>query len=200
MRIHQIVQLTYQPQCLGVAFKLIEIRLHLLSQQFLQGPALQLKPSHMRPEPFPDHRLPEMPKGWIPNIVQQSGALQNITDISLVLRLKIRVFYLLQNLSGDVLSQRFAKGRHFQRMGEPGADKIALIQRKHLGLVLQPPEGGAADDPVIVLLIFRSQIFRAGPFPYRPYPLVAQQPAPLHGSLPPVSFIPKYAFAKLPFR
>ena len=37
-------------------------------------------------------------------------------------------------------------------MGQPCTDKIALIEGKHLRLVLKPPKGRAADNPVVILL------------------------------------------------
>ena len=42
-----------------------------------------------------------------------------------------------------------------------GPDKIALVERKHLGLVLQSPERGASDDPVIILLKLAPEIRRS---------------------------------------
>ena len=40
--------------------------------------------------------------------------------------------------------------RHFERVGEPGAVMIALVEHEHLGLVLEPAEGGRMDDAVAV--------------------------------------------------
>ena len=39
-----------------------------------------------------------------------------------------------------------------QRMGEPGAEVIALVIDEHLGLVLEPPKRGAVHDPVAIAL------------------------------------------------
>ena len=42
--------------------------------------------------------------------------------------------------------------RDLERVGEPGAEMIALVADEHLGLVLEAPERGAVDDPVAVAL------------------------------------------------
>ena len=57
--------------------------------------------------------------------------------------------------------------RHLDRVGEPRAVVIALVIDEDLGLVLQPPEGLAMDDPVAVAgegraeVRFRSREHRA---------------------------------------
>ena len=40
--------------------------------------------------------------------------------------------------------------RDFERMGEPGAVMVALVEHEDLGLVLEPAEGGRMDDAVAV--------------------------------------------------
>ncbi len=40
--------------------------------------------------------------------------------------------------------------RHFQRMGQPGAEVVALVGDEHLGLLLKAAEGGAVDDAVAI--------------------------------------------------
>ncbi len=42
--------------------------------------------------------------------------------------------------------------RNLERMGQPGAEEIALVIDEHLGLVGQPPEGHGMDDAVPVAL------------------------------------------------
>src|SRR5262245_29454549 len=39
---------------------------------------------------------------------------------------------------------------HFQRMGEARAIVVALVEHEHLGLVLEPAEGGRMDDAVAI--------------------------------------------------
>ena len=39
---------------------------------------------------------------------------------------------------------------HFQRVGQPGAEVIALVEDEDLGLVREPAEGGGMDDAVAV--------------------------------------------------
>ena len=46
--------------------------------------------------------------------------------------------------------QRAGDLRHFQRVGQPGAVMIALVEHEDLGLVLQAAEGGGMDDAVAV--------------------------------------------------
>ena len=46
--------------------------------------------------------------------------------------------------------QRAGDLRHFERVGEPGAVMVALVEHEHLGLVLEPAEGGRVDDAVAV--------------------------------------------------
>ena len=40
--------------------------------------------------------------------------------------------------------------RHFERVGEPGAVMVALVEDEDLGLVLEAAEGGGMDDAVAV--------------------------------------------------
>jgi hypothetical protein len=42
--------------------------------------------------------------------------------------------------------------RHFQAVGEPRAEQVALVVDEHLGLVFQPAERGGMDDAVAVAL------------------------------------------------
>ena len=46
--------------------------------------------------------------------------------------------------------QRAGDLRHFERMGEPGAVMVALVEHEHLGLVLEAAEGGGMDHPVAI--------------------------------------------------
>ena len=50
----------------------------------------------------------------------------------------------------ELAGQRAGDLGDFQRMGQPGAVVIALVEHEHLGLVLEPAEGGGMDDPVAV--------------------------------------------------
>ena len=56
--------------------------------------------------------------------------------------------------------------RHLDRMGQAGAEIVALVFDEHLRLVLQPAEGGGMDDPVPVPLVAgaeRAFLFRVEP-------------------------------------
>jgi hypothetical protein len=41
---------------------------------------------------------------------------------------------------------------YLQRMGQPGAEVIALMIDEHLGLILEAPERGAVHDPIAIAL------------------------------------------------
>jgi hypothetical protein len=47
--------------------------------------------------------------------------------------------------------------RHLQRMGQAGAEIVALMLHEDLRLVLEPPERGGVDDPVAVALEGRAE-------------------------------------------
>jgi len=42
--------------------------------------------------------------------------------------------------------------RHLQRVGQAGAKQITLVIEENLGLVDQPPKGGAVDDAIAIAL------------------------------------------------
>ena len=50
----------------------------------------------------------------------------------------------------ELAGQRAGDLGHFQRMGQPGAVMIALMEHEDLGFVLQAAEGGGMDHPVAV--------------------------------------------------
>ena len=45
--------------------------------------------------------------------------------------------------------------RHLDRMGQPRAEMIALVEEEHLRLVVEPAEGGRMDDAVAIALEWR---------------------------------------------
>ena len=53
-------------------------------------------------------------------------------------------------VEAELAGQRAGDLRHFQRVGQPGAVMIALVEHEHLGLVLQAAEGGGMDHPVAI--------------------------------------------------
>ena len=99
-----------------------------------------------------------MSKGRIADIMQESGALQNVTYIRLIGGQKALILYLHQNHLGNILSKRFAERGDFHGMCQPRTDKIRLIQRKYLRLILQAPEGSTSNDAMVILLKFCPQI------------------------------------------
>ena len=50
----------------------------------------------------------------------------------------------------ELAGQRAGDLGHLQRMGQPGAVMIALMEHEDLGFVLQPAERGGMDDPVAI--------------------------------------------------
>jgi len=48
------------------------------------------------------------------------------------------------------LGDRARDLRHLERMGQPGAEMVALVRHEDLGLLLQPAEGLGVDHPVAV--------------------------------------------------
>ena len=52
--------------------------------------------------------------------------------------------------SPSARGERAGDLRHLQRVGQAGAEVVALVGHEDLGLLLQPPERRAVDDPVAV--------------------------------------------------
>ena len=50
----------------------------------------------------------------------------------------------------ELPGQRASDLRHLQRMGQPGAVVVALVEHEDLGLVLQAAERGGVDHPVAI--------------------------------------------------
>jgi hypothetical protein len=66
----------------------------------------------------------------------------------------------------QVASHRPRDLRRFEGMREPGPVVIGLVVHEHLGLVLEPPERGAVNDPVAVPLERRAEpVLRLGVAP-----------------------------------
>ena len=91
-------------------------------------------------KPFADGSLSEMSERRIADVVDQPGALENRTHILLVLFRKAGIQAFLKNLLSYTVAERMRERRYFQRMRQPCADKIALIQREHLCLILKASE------------------------------------------------------------
>ena len=56
------------------------------------------------------------------------------------------------------MPQRFPERGNLQRMGQSCADKIALIQRKDLCLILKTAKRGTSDNAMIVFFKFTAQV------------------------------------------
>ena len=90
--------------------------------------------------------------------MDQPRALQDVGDIFFHLQSEAGISAELQDIFTDILTKRFAQGGYFQRMGQPRPDKVALIEREYLRLILEAPERRASDDPVVILLKLAPQI------------------------------------------
>ena len=99
---------------------------------------------------FPQRPLPGVAEGGVPQVVPQADGLAQV---------------LVQPQGpGDGPRQP----RHLQGVGQPGAVVVPLRLQKHLGLVLEPPEGLGMGDAVHVPLkaaADRVRRFRAQPPP-----------------------------------
>ena len=137
---------------------MIEIIFHLICKKILCLPVTEHEIRKIPLKPFTDRRLAEMSERRVADVMDQPCALQNMGDILLHLRRKPGIFPVLQNILAHVLPQRLSQRRDLKRMCQPGSDKIALVKRKDLSLVLKPAEGSAADNPVVILLKFASQV------------------------------------------
>ena len=53
-------------------------------------------------------------------------------------------------IEAELPGQRAGNLRDFQRMGQPGAVMVALVEHEHLRLVLEAAERGGMDNPVAI--------------------------------------------------
>ena len=59
--------------------------------------------------------------------MDQTRALKDMRDILFHLQSKTRISPVFKNILPNILSQRFPKRRHFQRVGQPRTNKITLV-------------------------------------------------------------------------
>ena len=174
------MKLCNQAECLSVSFKMEEILFHLFIQQFLHSMPPKRQAGQIPRKPLPDRDLSKMPERRITDIMDQPRAFQDMRDIFLHMRCKPRISPVFQNIFPYILPQRFPERRDFQRVCQPCADKITLIQREYLRFILKPAKRSAPYDPVIIFLkltpeIRRPRLMRALPLPFR-----GQQGPPFH--------------------
>ena len=79
-------------------------------------------------------RLAGMAEGAVAEIVSQRHGLGQVL------------------VDGQGASQGPGDLRHLERVGEAGAEMVALEIDQHLGLVFEPAEGGGMDDPIAIPL------------------------------------------------
>ena len=95
-----------------------------------------------------------MAKGRIANIVDQSRTSRELTDIRLRILIEGGIKPALDHRFADIVGERPTYGGHFERVCESRPDKITSVKWKDLCLILQTPERGALNDPVVILLEF----------------------------------------------
>ena len=105
MLVHQEMKPRNHSEGLGISLKIIKILRHLGAQKLCQGLPPKLQLPQILFKPILDRRLPEMPKGRIPNIVQKPGALENVADRRPVLREEGGILYLRLDLLSHILPQ-----------------------------------------------------------------------------------------------
>ena len=76
--VHQIMQPCHQPERLRISLKMTEVLLHLFREQFFYGLPAECEIRQIPPEPLPDCELAEMPERRVPDIMDQTGALQYV--------------------------------------------------------------------------------------------------------------------------
>ena len=91
--IHQKMQFRHKPERLCISFKMIQILYHLPAHHLFHRLSMICHKWQLPFEPLPDHIFSKMPKGRIPDIVNQPCALQNITYIFFHLWCKLRIFF-----------------------------------------------------------------------------------------------------------
>ena len=109
-------------------------------------------------EPFAYRLLAEMAERRIPYVMDETGTFYDSRNISLCLEVERRIQPSVNDGFRNILGKRSADRGDLQTVRKSCPYEIALIQRKDLRLILQPSEGCAADDPVIILLKFAPKI------------------------------------------
>ena len=99
------MQLTDQPKCLRITLKLIKILLHLFRQHILYPPVKKHQLRQTFPEPLPDRSLSKMSEWRIPDIMYQSGALQDIAHFLCHPPVKARLLPRSDQILSDILSE-----------------------------------------------------------------------------------------------
>ena len=108
--IHQEMKPCHHPERLGISLKMAEVLYHLGFQNLRQGSPLKCKSLQVLLKPILNGCLAKVAKRGIPDIVNQSGTLKNVTHRRLMLR---RKGFILDNSTDAlryVLSQRFSQG------------------------------------------------------------------------------------------
>ena len=77
--IHQEMKPCHHPERLGISLKMTKVLYHLRLQNFRKGSPSKCKPLQVLLKPVLNSCLTKVAKGRIPDIVNQSGALKNVT-------------------------------------------------------------------------------------------------------------------------
>ena len=110
MLINQIMKFCHQTKGLGISFKMIKIRLHLIGKHLIQPLSPIRKRRKILQKPVPDRLLPEMSEGRVADIMDQTRALQYVGNVFFHPRRKPGIFLIFQYIFTDILAQRFSQG------------------------------------------------------------------------------------------
>ena len=141
-RIRRVLQMRQNPEPLGIAFVVEQI-----------SALIRVQPGQilgMRCKPRPHRIFTGVTKRRITNIVRQTGSGHHRTKIG---RMHLwRQTMTIHNRAADHRTQRAPHTGGLQTMRQTRTNIIALRQRKHLRLILEPTERRGKDNAVVILL------------------------------------------------
>ena len=120
-----------------------------------------------------------MPERRVAQIMCQTSRGDNLADRIEFSRPRLPGMTLAEH-DGRLCGERAAYAGHLDRMGKTVVDEYASRQRKHLGLVLQPPEGRREHQTVIVALEIAAHPAPRVVVILKSEALVAYQAVPVH--------------------
>ena len=137
------------PEGIRIPFKAQKVLL-LIGRQLLCKPGLSLP--FQLPEKIADSIFPGMTKGGIADIMGQTSRCNagwQLVFVKFPEPFAKRMIFIPQHIPNR-LAKRTPHRRHFQTMRQAIVDKYRPGQRKDLGFVLQPAEGGGKNNAVVI--------------------------------------------------
>ena len=138
------------PEALRIAFVELEIGGFVV----IHDVAHRL-PDRRMGEPVADRLLSRMSERGVADVVRKCGGRNGCADVA---RLRIAHIELPAQVDADRAAERTRDRTGFEAVGQPGADIVGLGERKHLGLILKPPERTRKNNPVEVALKRRPRL------------------------------------------